>query len=377
MSSGSTTNYSLPYPLSTDPVDVAGDIQDLSDVLDTFLTTPAFINGINVANATISTSNTTANVFNTNSTTLNLGGAATTITVGATTGTTTVRNDLNLPTGKTFKINSTDVLSGSTLGSGVTSSSLTSVGTLTSGTWSATAIAADKGGTGQTSFAVGDILYASTTSALAKLADVATGSALISGGVATAPSWGKVGLTTHVSGILAGTNGGTGVDNSTKTITLGDNLTTSGAYPITLTATASTSVTLPTTGTIATTSNKLSDFAATTSAELISVISDETGTGSLVFANTPTLTTPNIGAATGSTLSLTGTTITMSSATAGAPSDDIYFKVERGTSSDVSLRWNESSDQWEFTNDGSTFTGIGSGSGGGSGMQDILMFGGM
>ncbi len=262
------------------------------------------------------------------------------------------------------------------MGSGVTASSLTSVGTLTSGTWSATAIAADKGGTGQTSFTIGDILYASTTSALAKLADVATGSVLISGGVATAPSWGKVALTTHVSGILAGTNGGTGVDNSTKTITLGDHLTTSGAYPITLTATASTSVTLPTTGTIATTSNKLSDFAATTSAELIGVISDETGTGSLVFANTPTLTTPNIGVATGSTLSLTGTTITMSSATAGAPSDDIYFKVERGSSSDVSLRWNESSDQWEFTNDGSTFTGIGSGSGG-SGMQDILMFGGM
>jgi hypothetical protein len=44
---------------------------------------------------------------------------------------------------------------------------------------------------------------------LSKLAGVATGNALISGGVSTAPSWGKIGLTTHVSGILPVANGGT------------------------------------------------------------------------------------------------------------------------------------------------------------------------
>jgi hypothetical protein len=65
------------------------------------------------------------------------------------------------------------------------------------------------GGTGFASYTVGDILYASTTTALAKLAGVATGNALISGGVATAPSWGKIGLTTHVSGTLPIANGGT------------------------------------------------------------------------------------------------------------------------------------------------------------------------
>jgi hypothetical protein len=37
-----------------------------------------------------------------------------------------------------------------------------------------------------------------------------------------------------------------------------------------------------------------------------SIISDETGTGALVFANTPTLVTPNIGAATGTSLVLSG-----------------------------------------------------------------------
>lgn len=48
-------------------------------------------------------------------------------------------------------------------------------------------------------------------------------------------------------------------------------------------------------GTIALLSDKLSSFAATTSAELAGVISDETGSGALVFANSPTLVTPNIG----------------------------------------------------------------------------------
>lgn len=70
-------------------------------------------------------------------------------------------------------------------------------------------ILATKGGTGLTSYAVGDLIYASTTTTLAKLADVATGNALISGGVGVAPSWGKIGLTTHVSGTLPTANGGT------------------------------------------------------------------------------------------------------------------------------------------------------------------------
>lgn len=84
-----------------------------------------------------------------------------------------------------------------------------------------------RGGTDQSSYAVGDILYASTTSALSKLADVATGNVLISGGVNTAPSWGKVGLTTHVSGTLPTANGGT---NATTLEVWLDPKYTSGNY---------------------------------------------------------------------------------------------------------------------------------------------------
>ena len=73
-----------------------------------------------------------------------------------------------------------------------------------------TPINATDGGTGQTSYTVGDILYANSTTGLAKLSDAATGNALISGGVGVAPSYGKIGLTTHVSGTLPVANGGTG-----------------------------------------------------------------------------------------------------------------------------------------------------------------------
>lgn len=69
----------------------------------------------------------------------------------------------------------------------------------------------------------------------------------------------------------------------------------------------SNTVTLPAlTGTVALTNQTLSVFAATTSAQLASVISDETGSGSLVFATSPTLVTPNIGAATATSLTGSG-----------------------------------------------------------------------
>lgn len=89
----------------------------------------------------------------------------------------------------------------------------------------AAAVTAAQGGTGQTSYTIGDLLYASGATALSKLAGVATGNVLLSGGVATSPAWGKVGLTTHVTGTLPVANGGTNLTS----YTVGDIIYASGA----------------------------------------------------------------------------------------------------------------------------------------------------
>jgi hypothetical protein len=66
---------------------------------------------------------------------------------------------------------------------------------------------------------------------------------------------GSIDLTTKVTGILPGTNGGTGVNNGVKTLTLsGNTIIGSTTNTVTLGTTGNTSVTLPTSGTLATTS---------------------------------------------------------------------------------------------------------------------------
>lgn len=62
----------------------------------------------------------------------------------------TSNQNFNLTSGNAYYINGAQVLSGTSLGSGVTTSSLTTVGTISSGTWNGTAIGVAYGGTGAT-----------------------------------------------------------------------------------------------------------------------------------------------------------------------------------------------------------------------------------
>jgi hypothetical protein len=80
---------------------------------------------------------------------------------------------------------------------------------------------------------------------------------------------------------------------STLTIANGKTLTASNT--LTFTGTDGSSAAFGAGGTVAYTQDNLSVFASTTSDQLRGVISDDTGTGSLVFATSPTLVTPNLG----------------------------------------------------------------------------------
>jgi hypothetical protein len=134
--------------------------------------------------------------------TITLGGNLTTSGAFATTLTVTGATNVTLPT------------TGTLVNSAVTTlSSLASIGTITTGIWNGTRIGLAYGGTNTDlsgSAVIGDILFANTATSFARLADIAIGNALISGGVGAAPSWGKIGLTTHVNGTLPIGNGGTG-----------------------------------------------------------------------------------------------------------------------------------------------------------------------
>ena len=80
-----------------------------------------------------------------------------------------------------------------------------------------------------------------------------------------------------------------------------------------------------------------------------------------------------VGSITCDNLTVNGTTTTVNSNTVnigdnilvlnsdetGTPSQNGGLEIERGTSTNVSLRWNETTDKWQYTNDGTNFSNIG------------------
>jgi hypothetical protein len=205
----------------------------------------------------------TATVFNTNATTLNLGGAATTVSIGAATGTTTVNNALTV-TGDLTVNGTTTTVNTTTVSVDDKNIELGSVASPTDVTADGGGITL-KGATDKT-FNWVDATDAWTSSEHMNLASgkdykingtTVIGSTSLGAGVTSSnlDTVATIGTGTWQATTIAGAYGGTGVANTGKTITLGGNVTTSGAYAVTFTLTGTTSVTMPVSGTVISTLN--------------------------------------------------------------------------------------------------------------------------
>ena len=118
-------------------------------------------------------------------------------------------------------------------------------------------------------------------------------------GVASATTINKVAITTPATG---------------STLTIADGKTLTASNTLTFTGTDAASVNFAAGGTVAYTGTPLSQFASTTSSQLAGVISDETGSGSLVFSDSPTLVTPTLGAALATSVTATSGNLTVAAA---------------------------------------------------------------
>jgi hypothetical protein len=175
------------------------------------------------------------------------------------------------------------------------------------------------GGTNISSYTIGDLLYADGTTSLAKLADVATGNALISGGIGVAPSYGKIGLSTHVSGTLPIGNGGTGV---TGTPTNGQLLIGNGTGYSLATLTASTGISVTDgSGSITIANSGVTSLTAGTNI----TVSAATGGVTIGTTATPTWTSETVPLISGGTTA--SSTLTLQSTSGAGTSDAIIFRT--------------------------------------------------
>lgn len=147
----------------------------------------------------------------------------------------TLNQNVNIPTGNTYKINNVSILTATSLGSSVVASSLTSVGTLTGGTWNANTVTVPYGGTGATSFAVGGLVVGNGTSALSAVATVAsTTKVLVSGGSSATPSWAWMDSLYDAQGSLV--LRGADAPNATSFLQVNNNTGNSVTTPVTIAA---------------------------------------------------------------------------------------------------------------------------------------------
>ena len=220
-------------------------------------------------------------------------------------------------------------------------------------------------GTVTVSIATGGVTNAmlANSSLTVTAGDGLTGGGAISlGGSGTLNIGAGTGITVNANDVALDTTSSRNVDHSSVTLTAGSGLTGGGDISASRTFAVGAgtgivvnadSIEVKGAGTLNT--EAVVKWDAGSGSFVDSLITDD-GTTVTVSGNltvTGTTTTVNT-----ETINLADNIILLNSNETGTPSQDGGIEVERGTSTNVSLIWDESTDRWSFTNDGSTYYNI-------------------
>ena len=123
----------------------------------------------------------------------------------------TFSEHIDIASAKEYRIAGTKVLDATSLGSAVVSSSLTSVGTIGTGTWQGTTVATGYGGTGQTTYADGELLIGNSSNSSLSKATLTAGT-----GISIANGNGSITISSSGANFTAGD----GLDLTGSTLSL-------------------------------------------------------------------------------------------------------------------------------------------------------------
>ena len=336
-----TTNYAFPYPQDADVVDVAGDLQALAEDIDTKLS-EAIADTVG-AMVTSNTENGISVTYDDSDNTLDFDVADFTLTfLGDVSGSASITNLASASATITIGANSV------------------ALGTDTTGNYVATAAA----GTG--------ISVSGSGSETAALTITNTGVIDLTGTadeVTVSASAGSVTLSLPAT-INANTTGTAASLTTARTIELTGDVTGSISFDGSASASMATTIAA---NSVALGTDTTGDYIAT----IAGTANEIEVSGSGYESATITIGLPD-DVTIGNNLIVTGNLTVSGSATylnveeflvednaiilnsnvSGSPSLNASIEIERGSSTNTQIRWNESTDVWQFTNDGTNFYSI-------------------
>ena len=333
-----TTNYAFPYPEDADVVDVAGDLQSLAQDIDSKLS-EAIADTVG-AMVTSNTENGISVSYQDSDNTLDFDVADFTLTfLGDVSGSATITNLASASATITIEPNSVALGTDTTGNYVATAAAGTGIDVSGSGSETAALTITNTGVIDLTGTA--DEVTVSASAGSVTLSLPATINANTTGTAASLTTARTIELTGDVTGTIS-FDGSASASMATtiaaNSVALGTD--TTGNYVATITGTAN--------------EIEVSGSGSETASVTIGLPNDVTignnltVTGDLVVSGSATYLNVE-------QLLVEDNLITLNSSVSGSPSLNAGIEIERGTSANTDIRWNESLDVWQFTNDGTNY----------------------